>query len=418
MKTVLLFGAGRSTYTLIKYLTNESETLKIKVIICDITINDFVKKQLKANYCEFVKLDICDINSRRKLISESNLVISMLPPSFHIDIAKDCIYYKVNLITASYVSDEMSALDEDAKKANIIILNEVGLDPGIDHISAMDIINKLKDKNAVIKSFKSHCGGLIAPESDNNPWNYKFTWNPRNVILAGSYGAKYLKNNLVTKFNYNEVFSKVEKVKIPGYGVFESYANRDSLPYKSKYGLEDSTTILRGTIRAVGFCKAWDVFVQLGMTSDSGNNLIQRELFNDYVKKTKNEDISKKMNYLDLFEKKYTDNSSNPYKHLYNVLIDKWKLSKNDIDMIVMQHIFDYKINNVNKTLKLSMIVKGDNDLETAMAKTVGLPVFFATRLILKGEVNLKGVKIPIHKQLYEPILHDLMHEGIEFIES
>ena len=418
MKTVLLFGAGRSTYTLIKYLTNESETLKIKVIICDITINDFVKKQLKVNYCEFVKLDICDVISRRKLISESNLVISMLPPSFHIDIAKDCIYYKVNLITASYVSDEMSALDEDAKKANIIILNEVGLDPGIDHISAMDIINKLKDKNAVIKSFKSHCGGLIAPESDNNPWNYKFIWNPRNVILAGSDGAKYLKNNLVTTFNYNEVFSKVEKVKIPGYGVFESYANRDSLPYKSKYGLEDSTTILRGTIRAVGFCKAWDVFVQLGMTSDSGNNIIQRELFDDYVKKTNNEDIFKKMNYLDLFDKHYTDNSSSPYKHLYNVLIDKWKLSKNDIDMIVMQHIFDYKINKINKTLKLSMIVKGDNDFETAMAKTVGLPVFFATRLILKNKINIKGVRIPIYKQLYEPILDDLINEGIEFIES
>ena len=154
------------------------------------------------------------------------------------------------------------------------------------------------------------------------------------------------------------------------------------------------------------------------MTSDSGNNLIQRELFEDYVKKTNNEDILNKMNYLDLFDKKYTDNSQNSYKHLYNVLIDKWKLSKNDIDMIVMQHIFDYKINNINKTLKLSMIVKGDDDLETAMAKTVGLPVFFATRLILKGRVNLKGVKIPIHKQLYEPILHDLMHEGIDFIES
>ena len=175
---------------------------------------------------------------------------------------------------------------------------------------------------------------------------------------------------------------------------------------------------MRGTIRAVGFCKAWDVFVQLGMTSDSGNNIIQRELFDDYVKKTNNEDIFKKMNYLDLFDKHYTDNSSSPYKHLYNVLIDKWKLSKNDIDMIVMQHIFDYKINKINKTLKLSMIVKGDNDFETAMAKTVGLPVFFATRLILKNKINIKGVRIPIYKQLYEPILDDLINEGIEFIES
>ena len=419
MKTVLLLGVGRSTQTLIKYLTMNAESLNIKVVLADRESSIFIKPYIQQELCTFLQLDINNNHSRKQHISNADLIISMLPPKFHYIVAKDCIEFKKNLITASYVSEEIAKLDQEAKKANILILNEIGLDPGIDHISAMDVIDRLKEKGALINVFKSFCGGLIAPESDNNPWNYKFTWNPKNVVLAGSSGASYLKNGAIKTFNYNEVFSNLETINIPNYGLFESYANRDSLHYQKKYDLADAKTIVRGTLRKVGFAKAWDVFVQLGMTSEAKNTkLVSEKQFNSYIESLSDLDIKSKMDYLDLFNQQYNAATLSPSDHLIKVLQDKWVLDQDDIDMIVMQHKFEYVHNSQSKKLKLSMVVKGDNNIHTAMAKTVGLPVFFACKLLLQGKVNLKGVRIPIYKEIYKPILEQLSLEGITFIES
>ncbi|MBL31247.1 MAG: saccharopine dehydrogenase [Flavobacteriales bacterium] len=420
MKTVLLLGVGRSTHTLIKYLINSRKELNAEIVLADQCSNAFVNSYVNQNKCRFLSIDINNNESRRREISKSDLVISMLPPKFHILVAKDCVEFKKNLITASYVSDEIQKLDSDAKRSNILILNEIGLDPGIDHISAMDIIDSLHEKGAVINTFKSFCGGLIAPESDNNPWNYKFTWNPKNVVLAGSSGASYLKNGSIKEFGYDEVFSHTENVIIPHYGEFESYANRDSLHYQQKYNLLDAHTIVRGTLRKVGFSEAWNVFVQLGMTSeDTCTKLISEDIFLDYLTELNNEKINKKMAYLDLFHHTNKEiNYRSPSDYLLEVLKKKWSLDKLDKDMIVMQHKFYYTLNNEDHKMQLSMVVKGDDSIQTAMSKTVGLPVFFACKLLLQDKISLKGVKIPIYQEIYKPILKGLSNEGISFFTS
>ncbi len=416
MKTVLLLGVGRSTHTLIKYLISFSKELNIRVILADQMSNKFVDDYVRKKQCQFVKFDINNNEQRKSHISDSDLVISMLPPKFHYVVAKDCILFKKNLVTASYVSDEIQKLDLLAKKANIIILNEVGLDPGIDHISAMDIIDSLKDKGAKINSFKSFCGGLIAPQSDDNPWGYKFTWNPKNVILAGMSGASYLKDGKVKKLKYKEIFNNTEKVTIPNYGEFESYANRDSLHYKKKYNLIDAQTIVRGTLRKSGFCEAWNVFVQLGMTlDDSTAQIIQKDIFLNHLRDLNSKEVNDKMEYLDLFNNDKINNYNSPFSHLLDVLKKKWCLNDLDKDMIVMQHKFNYHLNNKDHNLTLSMVVEGDDNIQTAMAKTVGLPVFFACKLILENKISLKGVRIPIYKEIYKPILKQLDNEGINF---
>ena len=419
MKRVLLLGVGRSTHTLIKYLVDYSKKLNIHIFLADQKKNDFIAPYIHNNSCTFISLDINHPPSRKKIISNSDIVISMLPPRFHFMVAKDCVELQKNLITASYVSEDIAKLDAPAKKANIIILNEMGLDPGIDHLSAMDIIDSLKEKGAVINIFKSFCGGLIAPESDNNPWNYKFTWNPKNVVLAGQAGASYLKKGAIKTLKYDEIFSNIEKVTIPNYGEFESYANRDSLHYKNKYNLIDAHTIVRGTLRKAGFSAAWNVFVQLGMTSEDSVQKINKDKFCQYLKRLNNADIDKKMDYLDLFNDELLNSDyQNPAQYLLEVLRKKWSLDANDKDMIVMQHKFEYFLDNEKHNLKLSMVVKGYDSIQTGMAKTVGLPVFFACKLLLEEKLQLKGVRIPIYPEIYKPILQQLYQEGIQFLRS
>jgi len=419
MKRILLLGTGRSTHTLVKYLVNYCKKSNFQVVLVDQSENNVIEPYLDEKCCSFISIDIDNDILRREQISSSDLIISMLPPKFHILVAQDCIKFHKNLITASYTSNECLELDAAAKQANILILNEMGLDPGIDHISAMEIIDTLKERGAVINSFKSFCGGLIAPESDNNPWNYKFTWNPRNVILAGNSGASYLKKGSVKKLTYKEVFSNTEKVIIPGYGEFESYANRNSLHYKNKYNLLYTDTIVRGTLRKVGFSKAWNVFVQLGMTSEDNVKKISKDQFYKYLTKINDPDIDEKMDYLDLFNNEFMNlDYQNPAQHLLAVLGKKWSLGSSDKDMIVMQHKFEYHLDGKAQDLKLSMVVKGDDSIQTGMAKTVGLPLFFACKLLLEDKIQLKGVRIPIYQEIYKPILEQLKQEGIEFYRS
>lgn len=417
MKQVLIIGIGRSSSVLVDYFLEYSKSNNTKIVLLDYQQNEYSKTIKNTPLCSIIFFDIYDKIKRHRVIKKSDIVISMLPPRFHTLIAKDCINFKKNLVTASYVSPEMLELDSSAKESNILILNEIGLDPGIDHLSAMKIINSLNDEGANILSFKSFCGGLIAPDSSNNPWDYKFTWNPRNVVLAGKDGSKYLKDGSIKELKYNEVFANTEKITIPQYGDFESYANRNSLNYIKKYNLENIKTLVRGTLRRPGFCSSWDILVRSGLTSfDKIDIKNVKKKYQQLKKEIDNDHLKNNLEYLDIFNQK--DNFNSPGEFLQNILEKKWALSKRDKDMIVMQHKFEYELNKISYRLTSSMVLIGSDDIKTAMAKTVGLPVFFAAKLILEGNTTLKGIKIPVHKELYSPILKSLENEGISFIDS
>ena len=440
MKNILVIGAGRSAVTLIKYLLDNSAINNWKVIVADFSIELAEKAINNHENGKAIFFNVTDKKNREIEIGNSDIVISMLPASLHITVAKDCVRLKKNLVTASYVSANISELDESAKKAGVLLLNEIGLDPGIDHMSAMKIIDTIKEAGGKLTSFKSFCGGLVHPDYDTNPWNYKFTWNPRNVVLAGQGVAQHIKDGKYKYIPYTKLFECTETIQVLGAGEFEGYANRDSLSYRSAYGLEDIPTIFRGTLRKKGYCKAWNMFVQLGMTDDTykvknSENLSYREyinLFLPYSNKLSVEDkfcayldLSndseefKKVQWLGIFsDTRVALKNASPAQILQKICEEKWTLESYDKDMIVMQHQFEYTQNGKQKKLKSSLLVFGDDQIYTSMAKTVGLPVAIATKLILNGDIRSTGVKIPTTKDVYTPVLKELAENGINFIEE
>jgi saccharopine dehydrogenase-like NADP-dependent oxidoreductase len=383
---------------------------------------------------------VTDDKQRQTEIENTDIVISMLPASMHIVVAEDCVRLCKNLVTASYVSKEIFALDEKAKNAGIILLNEIGLDPGIDHMSAMQVIDSIKENGGELTSFKSFCGGLVHPDYDTNPWHYKFTWNPRNVVLAGQGTAQYIKHGRYKYIPYHKLFERTEQMNILDAGEFEGYANRDSLNYRKAYGLEKIPTLFRGTLRRKGFCKSWNMFVQLGMTDDTykvenAENMTYREFINlffpfnnkmsvekkfcDYLNISIDSDEFKKAQWLGVFsDTNIGMKDATPAQILQKICEEKWTLGVEDKDMIVMQHQFEYVQNGEQKKLNSSLLVFGDDPRYTAMAKTVGLPVAIATKLILSGEINSVGVKIPTTKDIYIPVLKELSENGINFVEE
>ncbi|MBT8181118.1 MAG: saccharopine dehydrogenase NADP-binding domain-containing protein, partial [Eudoraea sp.] len=391
--------------------------------------------------CEVIKLDIFQDDEREMAIKNSDIIISMLPARFHMKVAEDCIQLKKHLVTASYISEEIKALDASAKKNGLVFMNEIGLDPGIDHMSAMQLINRIRDKGGKMLLFESFTGGLVAPESDTNLWNYKFTWNPRNVVIAGQGGAaKFIQEGTYKYIPYHKLFRRTEFMKIEGYGTFEAYANRDSLKYREAYGLENALTLFRGTMRRVGFSKAWNMFVQLGMTDDSytienSDGMSYREFTNlflpysptdsvelklrHYLKIDQDDIMWEKLLELNLFDSNKTIHIKNatPAKMLQKILEDSWTMAYDDKDMIVMYHKFGYELEGKKQQLDANMVVIGENHTHTAMAKTVGLPVAIATLLILNKKITTPGVQIPILKEVYEPILKELATHGVVFKE-
>jgi saccharopine dehydrogenase-like NADP-dependent oxidoreductase len=366
----------------------------------------------------------------------------MLPAHFHIKIAKDCIIHKKHMVTASYVSKDMQALTEQAKANGLILMNEIGVDPGIDHMSAMQVVDLIRDKGGETILFESFTGGLIAPESDDNLWNYKFTWNPRNVVTAGQGGtAKFIQEGTYKYIPYNRLFRRTEFLEIDGFGRFEVYANRDSLKYQSAYGLNNAKTLYRGTIRRVGFSRAWNIFVTLGMTDDSytiddSENMSYRDFTNSFLPYSPSDSVELKLRHelkidqddvvwdklveLDIFnpDKPVELKKATPAQILQKILMDSWTLTENDKDMIVMYHKFGYKLNGKKYQIDANMVVLGKDQTYTAMAKTVGLPVAMATLNILNGKITTPGVQIPITKEIYEPILEELKSFGITFKEQ
>jgi saccharopine dehydrogenase (NAD+, L-glutamate forming) len=441
MRKILIVGAGKSSPYLIKYLLDKSQEEELLIHITDLDTNH-LKKYQKYENCKVSPINISSEKEREEFISESDLVISMLPARFHIILAKSCLKLKRNLLTASYVSEEMKTLTNDIKNSELLFLNEMGLDPGIDHMSAKKIIDKLVANGAKINSFKSYTGGLIAPESDNNKWNYKFTWNPRNVVLAGQgIPAKYIENNKYKYIPYNRLFQNTEKIKIEKYGQFEVYPNRDSLKYREIYSLNNIKTMIRGTIRKVGFSESWNMFVKLGLTNDSfkisnSENMSYREYLNCFLpydyklsieeklqrvlsvsKSDKNWEKIKEIDILSSSKKIPLKNAS-PAQILEYILKDSWKLEKKDKDMIVMYHEFGYVTSLGEKEKIIStMVCKGKDETYTAMAKTVGLPLAISSILLLNNKINLVGVHTPIEREIYNPVLKELEANGINFEE-
>ncbi|MEZ4779789.1 MAG: saccharopine dehydrogenase C-terminal domain-containing protein [Flavobacteriaceae bacterium] len=442
MRHILIIGAGRSATSLIQYLLNKSTSENLFITIGDLSEESAQKFTQGHPNAKGIQFDVFNEQQRSEVIQQNDLIISMLPAHFHMEAAKDCLKYGKHMVTASYVSKEMQAIDDAVKEKGLVFMNEIGVDPGIDHMSAMKVIDDIRGQGGKMLLFESFTGGLIAPESDDNLWHYKFTWNPRNVVLAGQGGAaEFIQEGTYKYIPYHRLFRRTEFMDIEGYGRFEAYANRNSLKYRSIYGLDDILTLYRGTMRHVGFSKAWNMFVQLGMTDDSytipnSENLSYRAFVNLFLPYSPTDSVELKMRHnlkidqddvmwdkleeLDLFNsnKFIGIKNATPAQALQKILMDKWTLKPDDKDMIVMYHKFGYEVHGEKKQIDSSMVLIGEDQTYTAMAKTVGLPVAIAALKILNKEITTPGVQIPITKEVYTPILEELETFGITFNEK
>jgi saccharopine dehydrogenase-like NADP-dependent oxidoreductase len=440
MNNILIIGAGRSAGACIDYVLKQSVEKNWFV-----TVADADPELARARVKGYPKgkpawLDVLKTNDRRDLIERADVVVSLLPAHLHLEVAQDCIKLKKHMITASYVSQEMYRLGDEARGRDLIFMGEMGLDPGIDHMSAMKQINDIKAKGGKITSFRSFTGGLVAPEYDDNPWHYKFTWNPRNVVLAGQGTAQYLEKGKHKYIPYSRLFKEYRLIDVPGLGEFEAYANRDSLLYRDVYGLSDIPNIMRGTLRYRHFCTAWNALVQIGLTDGSypileSERLSYHEMMEGYLSHIQgsgsvkeriarllseevDSEVMQKLEWLGLFRKKRIGlPDATPAFILEQLLLDKWQLQPEDKDMIVMQHEFEYTLAGEKKEKSSTLVMRGENAENTAMSKLVGLPMGIFVKLVMEGKINSTGVNIPVMPEVYEPVLKELEDYDVKFTE-
>lgn len=440
MKRILVLGAGRSSSALISYLLQQAAQNSFEVAVGDFSHEAALERVGTHPRGNAIAFDINNSATSEQEIAKADIVISLLPAHLHVRVAAICLTHKKHLLTASYVSDEMKELHGDAVKNALLFLNECGLDPGIDHMSAMQVMDRIRKEGGNITSFESFTGGLIAPETDpENPWRYKFTWNARNVVMAGQSTAKYLLNGSYKYIPYQQLFKRTTAVEVPGHGRYEGYANRDSLKYIDTYGLQGVKTMLRGTLRNEGFCSAWNAFVQLGCCEDTflmegANTLTHRSFLNSFLGGGTDAEVEQKicgvmgwedgsremqkMKWLGLFEEEKVGlERGTPAQLLEHILNKKWKLAPADKDMIVMWHRFGYELAGRQKEVQASLVVKGEDAVQTAMAKTVGLPLGIAALCLLRNHIAVRGVVLPTLPEIYEPVLADLKKIGIELGE-
>ena len=438
MDNILIIGAGRSATALIKYILKEAAAHQWNVMVADANIALAEEKTANCDLAKAVALDVLDVEHRQELVQQVDVVVSLLPPYLHIEVARDCVTFKKHLMTASYITKEMDELSDEARKLGLIFMGEIGLDPGLDHMSAMQIIDKIKAQGGELITFQSYTGGLIAPESDDNPWHYKFTWNPRNVVMAGQGTAQYLEDGKVKYIPYNRLFKTYKKTEIEGMGTYEVYANRDSLSYREIYGIDEIPNIYRGTIRCDGFCDAWDAFVKLGITDDSYNvigsdTMTYRSFTEAFVPKGTGSlerrlasllgieldaAVMKKLDWAGILsDEKITVVDGTPAQILENLLLTKWTLRPTDRDMIIMKHEFEYSLNGEIERLTSTLVMEGEDQVNTAMAKLVGLPLGIFVKLVMEEKITSTPRCIPVMKEVYEPVLAALKEYGVEFVE-
>lgn len=435
MKHIVVFGAGKSATCLIEYLITTVQANNWQLTVADNNLATARSKTGDAPHTRAVAIDVEDDTSRSSLITTASLVISLLPPSLHYFVAKDCVELGKHLLTASYIDERIAALAPQIENKGLLFLCEMGLDPGIDHMSAMQLIHRIKASGSRITAFKSHCGGLVAPENDDNPWHYKISWNPRNVVLAGKAGALFKEDGREIHLPYEQLFDPNRGVNIPELGFLAWYPNRDSLSYIPVYQLEEASTFIRTTLRYPGFCFGWKNLIDLKLTDETGqyqtDGMTLQQFFHQHFAAHKAAATAAgQMHEGNLFMQQLRflgmdDNHTQINKGtcstadvLQFALEKKLVLGKDDKDMIVMLHEITYETAaGISNTISSTLIVKGKDQLHTAMAKTVGLPLGIAAKLILQGKIQLTGLHIPIIEAIYEPVLEELEQHGIVFNE-
>lgn len=441
MNSILIIGAGRSSGALINYVLNQAKEKGWFVTVADIDPKKASQKVGNHPNGRPAWLDVLKTNDRRDMIGRADIVVSIVPAHLHLEIAHECIRLKKHLITSSYISQELYRLGDEARDRELMFMGEMGLDPGVEHMSAMRIINDLKEKGAKITSFRSFMGGLVASENDDNPWHYKFTWNPRNIVLAGQGTAQYLQSGKWKFVPYSRLFEEYLAVDVPGVGPYEAFLNRDALLYHDIYGLKGVPDVVRGTIRHRGFCEAWNALVKIGLTDgdfpilDSGSmtyhslmeaflppNLTTgsvKERIAQLIGEEPDSPVLKKLEWLGLFRKKRINlENATPALILEKLLKKKWKLQSDEKDLILLYHEFEYVLNGKKRRRTATLSMKGDDDQQTAMAKFIGLPMGIFVRLVMENKIADKGVHIPVTRKFYDPVLAELENYGIQFREQ
>jgi saccharopine dehydrogenase-like NADP-dependent oxidoreductase len=439
-KTILVLGAGRSSASLIQYLLANAAG-NWRVVVGDLAAHVAQTHIGSHPAGTAIAFDIADEPGSRNTIAAADVVISLVPATLHPKVARLCMALHKHLLTASYVSDEMKAMHTAALDQNLLFLNECGLDPGIDHMSAMQVIDRIRQQGGTLTTFESFTGGLIAPDTDpHNPWRYKFTWNPRNVVVAGQNTAKFLQNGVFKYIPYQQLFRRITPVTVPAYGSFEGYANRDSLQYVDTYGLQGIKTMLRGTLRYPGYCSAWNILVQLGCCDDTYEleqvgTMTHRQFINAFLPIQTGEDPAGKLaahfnldpagpelqrlRWSGFFDEEAIGlTKATPAQIVEHILNKKWKLNPRDKDLVVMWHRFVYEAEGREHQIQASLVATGDDAVHTAMAKTVGLPLAIAAKLLLQNKISRRGVAIPTTPDFYDPILQELNTLGIRLTET
>lgn len=412
IRKILILGAGKSSISLIDYLVEHAQTERWTITVADISAELALLKTKGRPATSAIAIDLNQDSERQALLQAHDIIISMLPAALHLTIAKDCLQLRKNLVTPSYISPAMKELENEVEKNGLLFMNEMGLDPGIDHMSAMQIIDRLHQDGNQIVGFSSHCGGLVAPESDTNSWHYKFSWNPRNVVLAGQGdgGIRWKENGSIQEINYEQLFTTTASINLGKDGLYESYPNRDSLKYIDEYGLENIETMYRGTLRVPPFCKGWNALVQSGFTKANGCvPFLKEDAITDETLKT----LLKEIDVLEI-----SNSDKNAADFLQQQLEQKWAMQATDKDLVVMVHEIEYLRDNQKHKLQSSLYLKGKDSEHTAMALTVGLPIAIVTKLILNKKLNRTGILMPKYADIYEPVLEELKAYGVSFEEK
>lgn len=430
MKKALILGAGMVAKPMIDYLLDSGE---IQVTSATRTISKAEKIIHGRKNALIVPLMADDDLELEKLVSRSDIVISLLPYTYHVKVAQFCLAHRKHLVTTSYVSREMQALSKDARETGILILNEVGLDPGIDHMSAMRIIDDVHQRGGKITSFRSYCGGIPAPEDNNNPWGYKFSWSPRGVLMAGRNDAKYLKKGTIVQIKGKNLFKHYWPIEIVGIQL-ETYPNRDSLPYIELYGIPEATTMFRGTLRYPGWSHTMAVVNQLNLLNETpiidcekmsynillhkianlNNNTDIKEYISRLIEGDEKDEILNKLEWLGLFsETIWERDQTTPIDFLSTIMQEKLRYESKERDMIVLYHDFQAEFANRVERITSTLIDKGIANGDSAMSRTVSLPAAIAVKLILEDKILEKGVRIPVDREIYHPVLDELERLGI-----
>lgn len=440
MKKILLIGAGRTATSLVSYLGNIAEEKDWQITVADQSL-ELAKQRADNNQrVRAIKFNVFNDEQLEAELSNVNAVISLLPETLHIHLVKECIKHKVHLLTASYVSPQMKSFNEDAKKAGIILLNEMGLDPGIDHMETIRLINEVKQKNGKITSLRSFGGGLVSPQSDDNPWGYKITWNPMNVVIAGMASARYVKDGKLKIVPYNRLFIDTEIVDIPGVGRYEAYPNRDSVKYREIYHVPEIKNVYRGSLRKIGYCSAWNALVKIGLTDNryiipdsckltydefvsiflsKRSGCTTRETLLELLDESPDSPVMKKIEWLGLLSnKKVKVKNGSPAEILLDLLLEKWEFKQDDKDMVILHTEVEYEHEQKIEKMISSIVIYGEDSTNTAMAATVGLPLAIGAKLVLDDKIKERGVLIPIHEDIYNPTLLELAELGIKPTEQ